>query len=402
MNRRDFLSASALSALAPTCARALASAPESLRDLTITRAVAFDLPNHRSKVAGKNSHRDVHGDRATDRMLRLYTNQGVDGIGNLRVSRDDVAHILGKNLAQLFAADEHRMTGPLGPGTTALWDLAGKSLNKPVHQLLGGAGPDRVAVYDGSIYFLDLLPQFADSWQDRLRREIDMALALGHRAVKVKIGRGFKWMPRAEGDRRDVEVLRTIRAHAGDDLLIGVDANNGYDLDGARRCFDQIGELRIAFAEEMFPETVDDCLAFQAYLRDNGWDTLLADGETQSDLDVFRPFIDRKAIQVYQADMKRFGFEGILTEAAWAAPQGLQVAPHNWGSWIGYYMQLHVGHAIPNFYRAEHDPLANELLIADAYSIKDGDATLPDAPGLGITVDESRFASAKIHFDLKA
>ena len=41
-----------------------------------------------------------------------------------------------------------------------LWDLAGKALRQPVYALLGGKGARRVPVYDGSIYFADLLPEY--------------------------------------------------------------------------------------------------------------------------------------------------------------------------------------------------------------------------------------------------
>ena len=118
---------------------------------------------------------------------------------------------------------------------------------------------------------------------------------------------------------------------------------------------------------------------------------------------MFKPFIEAKAIEIYQADMNHFGFEGILTEAAWAKEQGLMVAPHNWGSLVGFYMQLHVGRAITNFYRAEHDPLSNEILVAEGYDIDNGTATLPQEPGAGILIDESKFAShATIRFDVSA
>ncbi|MGD9648550.1 MAG: enolase C-terminal domain-like protein [Pirellulales bacterium] len=397
MKRRDFVLGLAAGALASHVARAA----EPLRDLKITRVVGFDLVCRRSKVAGKNSHLDVHGDRATDRMLRIFTNQQLEGIGNLAVGREAAAALLGKSVAELFVADERRMTGPLGVGTLPLWDLVGKALDQPVYQLLGGAGPERVGVYDGSIYFADLLPMYQSRWEDRLREEIDMARQLGHQAVKVKVGRGFKWMPRAAGDRRDIDVLQLIRRHAGDDFTIGIDANNGYDLAGTRRLFEQVGDLKIAFAEEMFPEKVDDCLAFKEFLHEHDWDTLVADGETQGDLAVFRPFVAAKAIDVFQADMKRFGIEGIMAEAQMAGEQNLRVAPHNWGSWIGYFMQLHVGRAIKNFYRAEHDPLSTDLLVADGYSISAGEATLPDAPGLGLQIDDAHFADAKIHFDVR-
>ncbi len=397
MHRRTFLTAMS----AATLAR-VTRAKSPPRDVRITRAVGFDLPLQRSKVAGRNARLDVHGDRSIDRMVRLYTNSGVEAVGNCRAGEKAVGELIGKDPFGYYRGDERRMTGPLGAGTMPLWDLIGKLVKKPVYELLGGQGTRQVPVYDGSIYFADLLPQYADRWQDRFREEIDMSLKLGHRAFKIKIGRGFKWMKRDEGDARDVEVVKLIRRHAGKDILLGVDANNGYDLAGGKRFLEKVGGENLAFAEEMFPETVEECLEFKKFIRDKGWTTLLADGETQGDLDVFKPFLKAKAIDVYQADMNRFGFEGILTEAAWAREAGASVAPHNWGSLVGYYMQLHVARAVSNFYRAEHDPLSTEVLVAEGYDRTDGTSSVPATAGFGLSINEKKFASeVKVRFDLK-
>jgi L-alanine-DL-glutamate epimerase-like enolase superfamily enzyme len=396
MQRRDFLTGVAGLALAR-----VVRAEDPPKDIRITRVVGFDLVSQRSKVAGKNARLDVHGDRATDRMVRVHTNAGLEGIGNCRAEKEAVAQLIGKDPFVFYRSDERKFAGPLGAGTMPLWDLLGKLLKKPAYELMGGAGPEEVPVYDGSIYFADLLPQYADRWQERFREEIDMGLAIGHRAFKIKIGRGSKWMPRETGDARDVEVVKLIRRHAGDNVLLGVDANNGYDLAGAKRFLENAADAKLAFVEELFPETIEECLALKQYIRVRGWATLLADGETQAELEAFKPFIARQAIDIYQGDMNHFGIDGILTEAAWAAEQKLRVAPHNWGSLGGYFQQLHVGRAIKNFYRAEHDPLSNKALIADGYARKDGLATVPDVPGFGLRIDEEAFMrEVKIRFDV--
>jgi L-alanine-DL-glutamate epimerase-like enolase superfamily enzyme len=308
-----------------------------------------------------------------------------------------------------------------------LWDLAGKILKKPVYRLLGGprettrglsrfsrsengtvpfpdreGDPRKVPVYDGSIYFADLLPQYAPRWPDRFKEEIDMGLRSGHRAFKIKIGRGNKWMDRTAGDARDVEVVQTIRKHAGDDVLLAVDANDGYDLPGAKQFLDRTSDLGLAFFEEPFPEEVEKCLELKRFIADRGWRTLLADGEGKHDLAAYRPFVDAKAIDVLQGDMNSYGIEGILAEAAMAEPQGILVAPHNWGSLLGFYHQLHVALAVPNFYRAEHDPLTSDVLIAEGYQIDDGVCTVSDAPGFGLTVDEKQFQRVSVNFDLRS
>jgi L-alanine-DL-glutamate epimerase-like enolase superfamily enzyme len=65
-------------------------------------------------------------------------------------------------------------------------------------------------------------------------------------------------------------------------------------------------------------------------------------------------------------------------------------------------MQLHVGRAVPNLYRAEHDPLSTRVLIAEGYARKDGSTTAPDSPGFGLRIDEKAFASdVQVRFDLK-
>jgi L-alanine-DL-glutamate epimerase-like enolase superfamily enzyme len=407
-SRRRFVRTCAASAVA-----AVTSGTFSLRaadvpsDIRITRVVAFDLRCARNKVAGKNARLDVHGDSAVDPMVRIYTSaEGVEGIGICRAKKEKLAELLGRDPVAFLDAEAHRMRSPLASQTMALWDLVARMREKPVCELLGApavTGPRKVPVYDGSIYFADLLPQYADAWEDRFKREIDMGLELGHRAFKIKVGRGAKWMARDAGDARDVAVVRLIRAHAGKDVLLGVDANNGYDLEGAKRFLDQVADAKLAFAEELFPEVVEQCLALKEFIRARKWDTLLADGETQGELEPFKPFVAAKAIDVLQADMNHFGVEGILDEADMARPQGIRVAPHNWGSLLGYYHQLHVGGAIDNFYRAERDPLSTAVLIADGYTIKDGIATLPPTSGFGLRINEERFAAeAKVKFDLKA
>jgi len=370
-------------------------------DLRITRITGFDLVSQRNKVAGRNARRDVHGNRGHDRMVRIETNKGIEGLGCCRAPEKALANLLGQDPLAIFKSGEPSVTDRLGPHTMPMWDLAGKIMGKPVHELLGGAGPKKVPVYDGSIYFMDLLPQYADKWQDRLKREIDMGRAAGHTAFKVKIGRGHKWMPAEAGYARDLAVLKTIRGHAGADTTIGVDANLGYEPDRAKRLLADLPGYNIAFIEEPYHEDVEKFRDLKQFIRKNKLKTLIADGENWSAPTDCKPFVEAGVIDVLQADMRRLGFEGIVAEAAIARPHGARVAPHNWGSLIGFHMQLHVGRALDNFYMAEHDPLTTDLLIADGYKIKDGHATVPDAPGMGLKLNEKKLGSVKLRFDLK-
>ncbi len=401
IDRREFLSLSSSLAASVLLSR-WGIAAEVPSDIKITRIVRFDLVSKRDKVAGKNSRLDVHGDTATDPMIRVYTDAGVEGLGQCRGDEKTLAPLIGRRLSDLFKPSDRAMAVPACVGTMAFWDLLGKARKRPVYELLGGKAGRLVPAYDGSIYFADLLPQYADHWQDRFKEEIDMGLRRGHRAFKIKIGRGAKWMPTEEGFSRDKEVLKTIRGHAGPEVLLGVDMNNGYDLGRTLRLLTDLPDIDLAWIEEPFPEQVDQDLALKAFIKEHGLKTLVADGETQSDLEPMRPFMEAKAIDVFQGDMNHFGVEGILKEAAMAAPFGLCVAPHNWGSLIGFYAMLHMGCAIANFYRAENDPVGTDVVVADGYGIREGQATVPDSPGFGLKIHEERFAATiKPRFDVK-
>jgi len=398
MERRTFLKA--MAAGAGLGLRAFAE--QMPADIKITRIVGFDLVSDRPKPIGKNSHLDVHGAQTRDRMVRLFTNAGLDGIGNCRAAEQQLGGLLGRHPLGYYRALSRAMAGPLGAGTMPLWDLVGKVMGKPVYELLGGVGSAIVPIYDGSFYFSDLLDEYRENYLDRFRREIDRSWEMGHRAFKVKIGRGAKWMDPKEGYERDKEVLQAIREHVGPAALIGVDANDGYSLNQAAQLLVDLPDVNLAFMEEMFPEDIDRCLALKEFIRRRGFKALIADGETQGNLEASRPLIEARAIDVFQGDMNHFGFEGILAAAAMCKGVGARIAPHNWGSLVGFYMQLHVGRAVANFYRAEHDPAGNSVLAADGYHIRDGYCSVPDAPGFGLGVHEPGFEkSAKVLFDLK-
>ncbi|GMU21080.1 MAG: racemase [Phycisphaerae bacterium] len=403
MKRREFLAAVAGTAVLPR----FSWADDLPRDVRITRVVAFDLPSRRPKFLGKNSRKDDHGDKATDRMIRIYTSAGVDGLGvyrhdkDMEKNRQMLSALLGKDPFAFYRREERRMVSPLDRGTMALWDLAGKVLKKPAWALLGGAGPARVPVYDGSIYMQDLLPQYADNWRDQFKKELDMGLKAGHTAFKIKIGRGAKWMEKEAGYARDIEVLKLIRAHVGPRITLGVDANDGWDLERTKKMLEELPDYDFAFIEQMFPKDVKKCLELKAFIREKGWKTLVAEGENDSRLDAWKHFIEQEAVDVLQGDIIVFGFEGVAEYAAAGHPHGIRVAPHNWGSNIGYHMQLQVGRALPNFYMAEEDPMTSDLLIAEGYDRKNGLSTVPDVPGVGLRLKEARFADAKVHLDLK-
>ena len=401
MNRRTFLAAAGSAVLLGPRAWA-ADLP---RDVRITRVIGLELQCRRPKYIGRNSRRDDHGFHAVDRIVRVQTDAGLEGIGSITTPPDAWRDVPGKRLADFFRPDERRMVGPFERSTSALWDLAGKVLGKPVYELLGGTA-GTVPVYDGSIYFVDLIPDHARDWSSELRRHLDLGTADGHTFFKVKVGRGAKWMPQQEGDARDAEVLRLIRRHLGPDAGICIDANDGYDLPRVKRLLSETADLNLAFIEEMIPVAEDryqEYVELRAFLRDNGLKILIADGEDTRRPQEMRRWAEDKVVDIYQGDMNLYGFEDVLEQGRVAALASGSVAPHNWGSLFGYYLQLQVARAMPNFYRAEQDPMSCPALIAEGYRIREGRSSVPAVPGLGLRLDEAALPNhAKPLFEFKA
>ncbi len=372
-------------------------------DIQITRIICFNLTSHRIKMVGNNAVGGVHGNTTKERVVRLFTNTGIEGIGRCYSPQQVLVSLLGRNPFDYYQPDQIRIQSSLSVHTMPMWDLIGKALKKPVYELLGNSGFEKVPAYDGSIYFSDLMDEYRANYPDRFREEIDMGLESGFRAFKIKVGRGHKWMDRKEGDARDIEVLNIIRNHAGMDIQIGIDANDGHNLASTKHLLESLPNFNFAFIEEMFPEEIYQYLELKEFISELGYSTYIADGESQSSPVGLKPFIDARAIDVLQGDMNTYGIEGILMEAEWARSQNLKIAPHNWGSLFGYYLQLHIGKAIENFYMAECDPLKSDVLIAEGYRIEDGFVTVPDSPGFGLVIDDDKLSSSpdiEILFDL--
>ena len=389
MKRREFLHAALVPLVAPRFADGLAV----LKKYTINRVSGFRHEAQRPHVAGKNSHLDVHGATTSDSVLRIGTNVGVEGIGVGSASPGEARALLGRSLAE-FWKPKIGVVSSLGRSDHALYDLLGKALAAPAWKILGGLGPEWVPVYDGSVYFNDLLPASEGrSGLPRLLHEVEQSLKAGHRAFKIKVGRGFKWMDPQAGFQRDVQVIKAIRALVGPGVKLMADANNAFDLDSTERWLDAVGP-ELFFVEEMFPEQVDRDLALKAYLRGKGDPALVADGESAGDLDDFDPLIAREAIDVYQPDIRGWGLTRLTALARkLAVHPPLKLAPHNWGSFLGLYMQVVLARAIPNFLMAEHDPSTSDLFDTSAFTFQEGKLRVPDTPGCGLLLREDVYQS---------
>ena len=93
--------------------------------------------------------------------------------------------------------------------------------------MLGGRHREWVPAYDTTMYFQDFLePEKGTAYCAEQARE---AKAAGYREMKIKTGRGGRWMLPEAGMQRDVDVVLAIREAVWPDFVLMVDASFGYD-----------------------------------------------------------------------------------------------------------------------------------------------------------------------------
>jgi D-galactarolactone cycloisomerase len=384
MNRRYFLGA--LAATVATAGRAQISH-------TIKRITLAPVECRFHRFVAMNSYDTApKGHTYANTLVRIITGEGAEGIGVMEYRAPDDAflkavraligvdplalyerkggRIIGRNPAYPVLKQYRHLDGPL-------FDLIGKLTSNPAWQLIGPSVRDRVEVYDGTLYFSDV-------WFPRVGvkacvEEAEEALKRGYRGVKLKMGRGSKWMEREAGTQRDIEVTKAVRRAVGKEMRVLVDANNGYKdyHDHLWRYISETAASNVGWFEEMFPQNVAHYTWLRERMDKAGIRTQIAEGENETEIAAFMPYLKpKKLYDVVQMDIRRGGFVDNAELARVAAEVGAQCVPHNWGSQLGGFMCLHLSRAVKTVPAAEDDRSVCDVVIADGYVFKDGYYTL--------------------------
>jgi len=278
----------------------------------------------------------------------------------------------------------------------ALWDIKGKALGVPVHELLGGRMRDEVRVYANGWYGAARTPaQFAQAAERPLRD--------GYRALKcyplaVPDENGLRHVSARMVDRDFAvlafEKIKALRSAVGADVELMLDLSGGLTTGETIRLCRRFEELDIAWIEE--PADPFDIGALSRIAAQVA--TPIAVGERIYTRHGFRKVFETQAADIVQPDVGNTG--GIMEVkkiAAMAEAYNMRVAPHNCGSSLSTASSLQVSACIANFMTLEIYPYFPERpgyvqLLEDPPEarIKDGLLAVPAAPGLGATLARDR------------
>ena len=127
----------------------------------------------------------------------------------------------------------------------------------------------------------------------------------------------------------------------------------------------------------------------------------IAAGEQESGRQSFLDLMDRGRVDIVQVDLTRCGgFTEAMKIASLAADRGLRVANHGFSTYINVHAALHWLNAIPNALIAEFVVQENtslrEFLTKGHVQMKDGFLPVPDAPGLGLELNEEQVRKHRV------
>lgn len=346
----------------------------------------------------RNSKLLNHGEGPTTQVRLLRTDRGASGWGISWTKPEDTPDFVGRTVGSLFDPDRGVTAPEALPLDFPLHDLSGVILNQPVHRMLGGKGPRDVPCYDGAIYMDDVEPEEAPRGLGVVLDNCRHDYGLGYRAFKLKIGRGFKWMPPEEGLQRDIDLTRAVRELYPDcDIL--VDANDGYTCDGLLRYMDGVADCGLFWIEEPFQENREDLRRLREFLTRRSPRTLVVDGEARigqgqpggpyggfapEHIDLLLGLAREKLLDALIMDIASVGFTNWRRLMPAVVATGVKAAPHTWGEPLKTLYTAQLAAGLGNVVTVEGIPARPLDHDWGVYELREGLLRMPDAPGFGV------------------
>ncbi len=324
-------------------------------------------------------------------LIEVFTDDGIVGLGEASSVFDDrgavSAAAIEQHLAPLLVGVDplriaylnRRMSMVLPQVDAAraaidiaLHDIAGKALDVPVYQLLGGLSRERIPLSYS-------IPYGSAEEAAAFARE---CVKVGYRTVKIKIGLS---------PERDVEAMRQVRAAVGPDVIVRVDANMALaDVEAAVKLCEAIEPYDPELLEQPLPP---EQLAHIARIRARSRVPIMLDESIRSPDETLR------AIRAQAGDianiyvMESGGIEAAMTNFHLCATAGMKCMIGSMPELgVGTAAQIHLGCAVPVLDIASDccgTEYQEQHFLRKPLNIDGGFAYPPTEPGLGVELDRA-------------
>jgi len=371
----------------------------------------------------------LRGAPMTDPIIRIDTNQGIYGLGEVRDGASAryalflKSRVLGENpcnIDKVFRkikqfGGNSRQAGGVCAVEMALWDLAGKVYGAPVWQMLGGKFRDKIRCYadttesdDPKVYGqrLKLRKDQGFTW---LKMDLGIDLLAGQEAMVTHAtsvpgdggnsalgqgGRtqhmftGIEITPR--GIDKMAEFVATVREMVGYDIPLSADHFGHIGVKSCIRLGKALEKYNLAWLEDMIPWQYPELLR---EIKTQIGIPLLT-GEDIYLKENFVKLASMHAVDLLHPDLATSG--GILeTHKIGDAIQeyGVGMVMHFAGSPVSCMANVHCAAATENFIVLENHsvdvPWWNDLVEGvEKPIVNKGFITVPDRPGLGVVLND--------------
>ena len=262
------------------------------------------------------------------------------------------------------------LTAVLSGIDMALWDIKGKALGLPVHELLGGPTRQKIRVY-GS------------------RQDVEEGRCSAMKTLLAADGRApYKYVEGAGYVQRATKFFAEIRETLGPDIDIGVEFHGAVQPSTSLLLMKALEPYQPYFFEEPVQcQNVDELaeLASKTHIP-------VAAGERVYTKWGFREILEKNAAGILQPDVC---YAGGITElrliAGMAETYYVPLAPHNPQGPCSLAASCQIAAAIPNFLIQEQGTRSHANMLKTPFEVEKGYLPVPTAPGLGIEMDEEKF-----------
>ncbi|MCZ6636196.1 MAG: mandelate racemase/muconate lactonizing enzyme family protein [bacterium] len=355
-------------------------------------------------------------------VLKIITDGGIEGLGEASpgASIESLKQMLvGKNplnINQIHHDHLWRMQGNGAGVEIALWDIKGKKLGVPLHDLLGGKLRDKIRIYCDCHSGAYWTPEdYARRWEEvRKTGELDPVyepdayvkrakevVAEGFTAIKFDVDVANPWkldvydrsISRKEHEHI-ITILQNVRDAIGPYVDLSVDLHGSFNLADALRVCKDVEHLDLLWLEDPIRWEWGNVDALAKICMQT--ETPICTGEIFHGAKMFRELMEKQACDLLEPDIPRSGGPiEIRRIAELAEMYHMSIAPHYMRSPVTGFAAVHICATIPNFLALEHHS-QNIPLWANMTSIKNpiqqGYIAVPDGPGLGIELDEEAIA----------
>ncbi|ATW89390.1 galactonate dehydratase [Halohasta litchfieldiae] len=266
----------------------------------------------------------------------------------------------------------------------ALWDIKGKQYDAPVYELLGGRARDRIPVYQW----------VGGDTPEEVAAAAQIAVDHGYRALKMAAVSSLRRLDSPSTIMEAKRRVGAVRDVIGEDIDLGVDFRGRVSKAMVRWLAAELDEYGAMFYEEpVLPDNIELLSEVRPHTR-----TPLASGERLYSRWDFEEILSEGLVDVIQPNPSHAGgISEVRKIAAHAETQDVALVPHCPVGPIALAACVQLDTVIPNAilqaqYHEIHAPENNEHLAylkdQDVFQYSDGFIRPPDAPGLGIEIDE--------------